>query len=112
MLVQLCCSGYFGNDACCAEYSASWDSESLSSQTEDQMEISYAEVSHEAKAPKPGLEPLAVTAGLHDTEPAEAEDEVDNSSVGGELPAIVVADIVEGEHADAAAAAACVVVQE
>jgi hypothetical protein len=85
------------------------------------METSYAEVSHEAKVPKPGLEPLEVTAGLRDIEPAEADD--DKSWVEGELPAIVVADVVadvvaeavvdavEGEDA-AAAAAACVVVQE
>lgn len=84
------------------------------------MEISYAKISHEAKVPKPGLEPLEVTAGLRDIGPAEADDaDADNSWVEGELPAIVVADVVadvvEGEDADAAAAAAaaaCVMVQE
>lgn len=78
------------------------------------METSYAEVSHEAKVPKPGLEPLEVTVGPRGIE-ADGVD-ADNSWGEGELPAIVaadvVADVVEGEDADAAAAAACVVVQE
>lgn len=80
------------------------------------MEISYAEVSHEAKVPKPGLEPLEVTVGPRDIEPAEADGaDADDSWVEGELPAIAAADVVadaaEGEDADAAAAA-CVMVQE
>lgn len=43
------------------------------------MEISYVETSHEAKVLKAGLEPSEAIAGLHDIEPAEAEDDdVDN----------------------------------
>lgn len=71
------------------------------------MEISYEEVSHEAKVPKLGPEPLEVTAGHRDIELAEAEadDDADNSWVEGGLPAIAVAHVVEGEDADAAVVA-------
>lgn len=68
--------------------------------------------------PKLGLEPLGVTVGPRDIEPAEAGDaDADNSWAEGELLAIVVADVAEGGDANAVAvaadaAAACVMVQE